>query len=214
MKEYSDQEIENIYSNLPEDLRSAIFSIETDEEIVKIGKKYNLNIDKIGNLGNETGMVMLGVTMSSEFVSNLVKLLEIDKTKAGEIASDVNERIFKKVRDSLRRVHNLRDDKDAFDDGEGIVAAVSDAKSDILKEIEKEDVPAPSLPVKNEEEKMPDIFKGVTNPFEAKLKDDVYRAPKEVAEYKKPEEVEPKTSSPLENGKGYGDADPYREPIN
>jgi len=209
-----EQEVQDKFDNLPKDLKGAIFSVETGKNVADIGGEYKLTIDKIGILGNEASLVMLGLTHPNDFVSNLAKRLDIDKAKAEEIASDVNERIFKKVRDSLRRVHNLRDDKDAFDDGDGIVAAVSDAKSDILKEIEKEDVPAPSLPVKNEEEKMPDIFKGVTNPFEAKLKDDVYRAPKEVAEYKKPEEVKPKTSSPLENGKGYGDADPYREPIN
>ncbi|PJE73811.1 MAG: hypothetical protein COV02_00575, partial [Candidatus Terrybacteria bacterium CG10_big_fil_rev_8_21_14_0_10_41_10] len=164
MMDKIEQEVQDKFDNLPKDLKGAIFSVETGKNVADIGGEYKLTIDKIGILGNEASLVMLGLTHPNDFVSNLAKRLDIDKAKAEEIASDVNERIFKKVRDSLRRVHNLRDDKDAFDDGDGIVAAVSDAKSDILKEIEKEDVPAPSLPVKNEEEKMPDIFKGVTNP--------------------------------------------------
>ena len=56
----------------------------------------------------EAGYVMLGVTHPNEFIANLAERLEVDKEKARAIAQEINEQIFKKVRDSLRKIHNMR----------------------------------------------------------------------------------------------------------
>ena len=71
MQNYTDQQIAQMYDNLPEDLKDSIFSVDTTSVINEIGRKYGLAIDKIGDLANETGMVMLGVTHPNEFIGNL-----------------------------------------------------------------------------------------------------------------------------------------------
>ena len=112
MKNFTDQQIDQRYDDLPEDLKDAIFSVDTTSLVNMIGKKHGLAIDKIGDLANETGMVMLGVTHPNEFVANLAERLEADKEKARAIAQEINEQIFKKVRESLRKIHNLREEEE------------------------------------------------------------------------------------------------------
>ena len=52
----------------------------------------------------EAGYVMLGVTHPNDFIGNLAERLEVDKEKARAIAQEINEQIFKKVRESLRKI--------------------------------------------------------------------------------------------------------------
>jgi hypothetical protein len=107
MQKYTDEQIKNLYNNLPEDLKKVIFSAEIGESIKKIGEKYNLLIDKTGILGNETGMVMLGLTHPKDYLSNLAERLKIDKESAAKIGEDVNNMVFAKVRESLKKIHGV-----------------------------------------------------------------------------------------------------------
>lgn len=161
--EYTDEQILEMYKKLPEDLRNAIFSVEMTEAVKKIGEKYQLAIDKIGALGNETGMVMLGVTHSRDFIVNLGNRLNVDKETARKIADEINTQIFSKVRESLKKIHG----------GEEVKEGVE--KEEILKEIEKPE--------------MPEILQGMHEPtkpessFELKTKEDIFRMPPEESKY-------------------------------
>lgn len=230
MKKISPSELKDLYLKLPSDLKEVYFSANLTKVIQLLAKKYNLQIDKEGILADEIGYVLIGATHPNDFIPNLARRLGVDKTKAREIAMDVNEQIFKKVRDSLRKIHNIRDEEEELEEEKKQESfGPPENKNDILKEIEKEDVAvyaplpvktrpivpvpvAPALPetkdiaASAEGEKIPDIFKGVTNPFEAKLKNEMYVAPKE--EIKR--EIEKEIPSA---GNTYGESDPYREPI-
>src|SRR3989344_1468576 len=161
MQNYTDQQISQMYDSLPEDLKDSIFSVDTTSVVNEIGRKYGLAIDKIGDLANETGMVMLGVTHPNEFIGNLTERLEVDKEKARAIAGEINEQVFKKVRESLRKIHNMRDEaeEEKVADVGHSVSNITEIvnRSDILKEIEKDH---------SQENLVPDIMKGDTNPFE------------------------------------------------
>src|SRR3989344_3731045 len=214
MQNLTEGQIETMYKNLPNDLKTVFFSANKDETIESIGRKYNLAIDKIGDLANEAGMVMLGVTHPNDFIGNLADRLEIDKEKARAIAQEINEQIFKKVRDSLRKIHNMREggeeeeqDKikvSPFGNSQGeTLPANSVNRADILKEIEKDHT---------KENIVPDIMKGDTNPFEEKMKEGVLIAPVEEKHY-----IEESAKTALlpepEKPKKYQGFDPYKEPI-
>src|SRR3989338_6990227 len=214
MQNYTDQQIAQMYDNLPEDLKDSIFSVDTTSVINEIGRKYGLAIDKIGDLANETGMVMLGVTHPNEFIGNLTERLEVDKEKARAIAQEINEQVFKKVLDSLRKIHNMREggeeeeqDKikvSPFGNSQGeTLPANSVNRADILKEIEKDHT---------KENIVPDIMKGDANPFEEKMKEGVLIAPVEEKHY-----IEESAKTALlpepEKPKKYQDFDPYREQL-
>jgi hypothetical protein len=104
------KELRELYLKLPEDLKYAIFSVDVAEALGAIGKKYNLLLDKVGLLADETGLVMLGVTHPREYISSLSQKLGVDSQTARKIAEDVNEQIFRKVRESLKKLHGITDE--------------------------------------------------------------------------------------------------------
>src|SRR3989344_5500550 len=207
MINYNTQQIRGIYSKLPNDIKEAIFSVDVSDKIIDIGKKHKLAVDKIGIIGNETSRVMLGVTHPNEFIGNLTERLEVDKEKARAIAGEINEQVFKKVRESLRKIHNMREEakeKKGADVGPAVPNITEIVnRSDILKEIEKDH---------SQENLVPDIMKGDTNPFEEKMKEGVLIAPVEEKRY-----VEESAKMALlpepEKSKKYQGFDPYREQL-
>lgn len=94
-------------SELPDDLRKAIFAPSTTEAIQEVGRGHNLMIDKIGELAQETGRVMLGITPPSEYVKNLASRLGVAPEKARAIAEEINQKVFQPVRESLKKVHGV-----------------------------------------------------------------------------------------------------------
>ena len=95
------------FRDLPEDLQKAVFSPDTADTILAVGKKAGIAIDKIGELADETGLVMLGLTPPGEFIKNLARRLNVDPEKAKSIAEEINQQIFQPVRESLKKVHGL-----------------------------------------------------------------------------------------------------------
>src|SRR3989339_971353 len=213
MKNFTEEQIEIMYKNLPNDLKTVFFSANKDETIESIGRKHNLTIDKIGDLANETGMVMLGVTHPNEFIGNLTERLEVDKEKARAIAQEINEQVFKKVRESLRKIHNMREGAEQeeqdkikvspFGNSQDETLKSEHSREDILKEIEKDH---------SQENLVPEIMKGSPNPFEEKMKEGVLIAPVEEKHYIE-ESAKTALLPELEKSKKYKGLDPYKEPI-
>ncbi|KKS95533.1 hypothetical protein A3B05_00515 [Candidatus Giovannonibacteria bacterium RIFCSPLOWO2_01_FULL_43_160] len=94
-------------SELPDDLRKALFARSTTDTIQVVGKNAGLSIDKIGELADETGRVMLGITSPSDYVKNLVSRLSVNQEKAKAIAEEINQKVFQPVRESLKKIHGI-----------------------------------------------------------------------------------------------------------
>ncbi|OGF63504.1 hypothetical protein A2926_02510 [Candidatus Giovannonibacteria bacterium RIFCSPLOWO2_01_FULL_44_40] len=101
------QAISEALEKLPEDLHKALFAPETTDSVQAVGKNAGLMIDKIGEFADETGLVMLGITPPSDYVKNLTRRLGVEQEKAKAIAEEINQQIFKPVRESLKRIHGL-----------------------------------------------------------------------------------------------------------
>jgi len=151
MKEYTEEEIIKKYKELPSDVRDAIFGVDSTKTIEEIGAKYKLTIDKMGDLSNEIRVLMIGVTEPKDFMPNISRRLGVDKKTAHDITAEVNDRIFSKIRESLKRIHNIKDEEENNEEKEKedlrpkAVEAPMKApeppkmlsKEDILKEIEE-----------------------------------------------------------------------------
>lgn len=107
----SQEEIQKRFKNLPESLREAIFSAEITETLIAIGKKYGLGLDKVGDLSTETNLVMLGVTHPNQYISQLQQTLGIERDVARNIAQEVNTQVFAKIREELRKLHDIKDEE-------------------------------------------------------------------------------------------------------
>lgn len=195
---YSYEQMREMYLELPEDLKDAYFSVDISDKIAQIGGKHGLEVDKMGQLGGEVGYILLGITHPNKFIPNLADKLGLDKTKAREIAEEINKEIFFPIRDSLRKIHNIRES------ALGGETSKLDRK-DILNEIEKDHT---------QDYVVPEILKGSITPFDAKVKEGIFKLETEEAIYEeKPADKTDKSQTAAPKQDKYQGIDPYREPV-
>lgn len=130
MEYLTNEQILERYDKLPEDVQDLAFGTEMNGLIKSIGEKYKIPADKIKELENETGMVIVGFTSPSDFIPNLSQRLGVDVSTAGKIVEDIDGQIFSKVRESLGKINK------------GLSFTVQgqslEKKDEILKEIERD----------------------------------------------------------------------------
>ena len=102
---YTKEQLDTMFSELPDDVKDAMTSVDTVEILNEIKEKYKLHIDQVGQLSAEVSLAMIGAASPQRFVSNLEALMGITKETAEAITKDVNEKIFQVVRNTLE---NLR----------------------------------------------------------------------------------------------------------
>src|SRR3989338_2638565 len=107
MPEISQEELLKKYEELPEDLKTAMYSASTAEIIYEIGKKYGLNMEETGYLTVEVANIILGLNHPKNFISSLTDVPDIPKEKAVEIAQDINHQIFFPIREELKKLHGI-----------------------------------------------------------------------------------------------------------
>lgn len=93
------------YNTLPLDIREAIESSEIDEHLAEITKQFNLHIDQGGQLYSIVNAVMTGQIPPAQFIETTKTTLKLDTEQATKIAHAVNEKIFRPIRESLKRIH-------------------------------------------------------------------------------------------------------------
>ena len=104
---YTNAQILERFKKLPEDVKEAMFSVDTVQIMQEIGEKNKLMIDKIGELADETGLVMLGLTHPNEFISHLAERLGVERDIAKEIAEEINTKVFFPIRENLKKIHGI-----------------------------------------------------------------------------------------------------------
>lgn len=109
--QYQFPELKEKFQNLPEDIQDAISSVSVGNTMEDVGEKHHLHLDQINELYDETGLVMLGLTHPKDYIKNLQNRLVIDFDFAKKIAADINEQIFRPIRESLKKVHNIEDEE-------------------------------------------------------------------------------------------------------
>jgi hypothetical protein len=97
-----ERQIQQRLAELPADVQTAIRSSDQGPKLQTIGKKYNLHVDQIGKLEDETLLVMLGFADPGEFSEHLIKELSVAPQEAVAIATDVSNEIFMPIRASMQ----------------------------------------------------------------------------------------------------------------
>lgn len=104
MKQYTQQELNSHYSQLPEVLKDAMFSADVAEKIYQIGERSSFNETQISAMAEETGYLILGVTEPKEFVKNLADRVGVGEDAARIAARELNAQIFVPLREALKSV--------------------------------------------------------------------------------------------------------------
>lgn len=207
MAQLSQTELSKKLQALSPELREALFSENTANNVFEIAKKHGLLVDKMGEMSSEIGNLMLGVTHPDEFVGNLAERLQVDKTKAKAIADDINREIFTPVRQHLRAMFG------GIGNSEPAAQSVSLPTSNPPQAPEKYKGVGIKYEGKKEEQFSPKSTASSLEDLEAELK-------KTIAEEHGSEPlsiVKPAPTKPLIEEKidvpRYTGSDPYREPI-
>jgi hypothetical protein len=223
MSNYTKEQLLEKYKKLPQDVQDAIFSVDTSEIIREIGEKNKLMIDKIGELADETGLVMLGLTHPNQFISNLTERLEVEHNIAKEIAEEINSKVFFPIRENLKKIHGLEKIEEAAPEGgeprpESSGREISPAPPLPTPE-PKIEIPVPPEPKPEPEITTPPVIMSMPidltkaqkpqtedetfpppDTFETKTKEEVFQPTEEIKEKKEAENPAAKK------------VDPYREP--
>jgi hypothetical protein len=221
-------DIQKKLANLPEKVRAVLLDAETSAAIGRIGLGHQLMIDKIGLLAEAITLVILGVAHTKNFAGEIATKLQIDEKLAAQIAAEVNEQIFSKIREELQKLDEAPagapvapepkpytpPTKLTTDDRRPTTIAPTPPRAD-LGNPEGESLGAAPVAPKID-----------TTPFEQKMKEDeIFRAPAVVSEHEAPLPIalttndkqlttEPLKLPPLPKKEDikYGGKDPYREP--
>ncbi len=235
MPNLTPEQLRERYQKLPPDVQEAYFGVETGEILQKIGKENRLTTEKIGIMADETGLLMLGLTHPNKFISNLAERMDIDKELAKKIAYKINEEIFKKIRESLRKIHKRKPteseernqtDKDKKEPIETrtipkVIKPYStfvektqkpslDAEEGVKEKPEQPKTPEKPTSTKDYSETKKKIFEERKKVFRSSPTETVVPAKSESNQAGKKEEKE--TTTPIKPTYPEG-VDPYREPI-
>ncbi len=105
MDENTTKMIKEKFDALPESIQELILSSNYQDTLIEIGKKYQLNVEQLGMLEQETTLVMMGLTPTQDFENELIRELKIEKIKGNQIVTEINEKIFLTIRDLLKLMY-------------------------------------------------------------------------------------------------------------
>jgi hypothetical protein len=143
------QELEKHYDKLPQSLKVALESVDSAKKVVDVGRKYGLHVDKLGELGAETGMVILGFTHPGQFLGRLTRRLGMSENAVRPIAQEINTEIFLKIREALKEVNGETITPDIAPQARVVPISRPDQKPPVP--VKPVNFSAPSIPVAHSE---------------------------------------------------------------
>ncbi len=165
----NNKDFKEYLKTLPLEIRQAIFSIDYPKKLQDVVRNNKLMIDQAGKLEAETTLVMAGIEPLDKYVGNLRENVGLSSIQASVVAHDVNELIFKNIRESLKKINDQIAQEDK------IIAGTEETKEptkeDVLSTIEnpqnidrsEKSVSISSLPSNNSaQETHEEIDKGVS----------------------------------------------------
>ena len=107
LKQYTQEQLDKIYENLPKELQESLFSPETAQDIGEVGETYGVIDERLNKIAEYVGYVLMGLILPQEFVGTLEKRVNLPHTLAEAIARDLNGLIFYPVKPALEQLHGI-----------------------------------------------------------------------------------------------------------
>jgi hypothetical protein len=220
MLNFTRQQRGEAFDKLPKDIKKVAMSATLAETFQKIGKEQRLAIDKIGILADLVTLTILDLVPRERLVNKISEELGVSGNEANIIAKSVNENVFLKIREILKKEESrelVENEEGTSREGRKAAAPESEtditgSREDILAGLEDPEpvahpisavdqtIPGPAKP----REIISEEHKAATHDFIANNLAGNREAPAQTAA------IELKKKEP-EKPKGYA-ADPYREP--
>lgn len=123
-EKYTKKELWKLYKKIPEELKKAIFSEETAEDLDKIAQRHQIKEEKVEKIAERITHVFLGLLPPEEFQEVLIKEVNLDLETANKVTREINRYIFFPVKASLEKLYGkelisiVQPTKIAFREGE------------------------------------------------------------------------------------------------
>jgi len=142
MQEYPKDQIWKIYEKLPEELKDAIFSEETTENIANVCEANGIKDERqISLIGRFTGHVLLGLIHPDEFQNVLEKEVGLERDTIKKVSYGIYRFVFFPVKESLATLYQMEIKPPGFSEtplGEKSAEVVSQPKKSSKKDVYRE----------------------------------------------------------------------------
>lgn len=109
MPEYSKEQLEALYKNLPKELQIAMYSEENAENIKRACENNGVSdADKIFNVAKNIGYVFLGLLPPDNLPLALQKDLQVQAEAAGQISGEIANSVFLPVKKTLEDLYGIK----------------------------------------------------------------------------------------------------------
>jgi hypothetical protein len=99
--------IEKAKMQLPKETLQAINNVKWENIILSMKESKNLNFTQVEDLLLETELVLCGLVKTEDYPKEITNRLRIPKAKTDEIINELNEKVFKKIRQELIKIKEL-----------------------------------------------------------------------------------------------------------
>ena len=189
-KIHTKEEIQKRLDSLPPDIKNLLYSLDFDVLVQQVSAKNRLHIDQMALLAAETNEVMTGFSDPKDFESNLVESLQVDRAKAEAVAKDINEQLFVKIRESMKKMYEQQKTVTEKSAAPATQPAPAPSPTPKLPELHAADtmlsektvsVPTPPAPPKATQDTAPSpsVAQAKEGPKPGPYKTDPYREPAE-----------------------------------
>jgi len=102
-KEYTRDQLWKLYEKLPREIKEAVFSEETADDIWNVCEKNG--VEQVSDVAKYAGYVLMGVLPPDEFQTALEKEVELGKEMAQRVAREINRFIFYPLKPALEEIY-------------------------------------------------------------------------------------------------------------
>ena len=106
-EEYLKEELQKIYEALPEDLKEALFSEKTADEIYDVCVENGLE-EKSLELAKYVGYVLLGLLSPNEFEKTVEEKLALRADPAKKVSREIVRLVFLPVKTGLEALYKIK----------------------------------------------------------------------------------------------------------
>lgn len=106
-KNYTKEQLWELYEKLPVELQEAVFSEENAEHIGTICERYGVKEDQISEVAKFVGRVLMGLLPPEDFQAILKKEVGLKNGDARQVTHEINRFVFSPVKDYLNQLYHI-----------------------------------------------------------------------------------------------------------
>ena len=106
-QQYDKEKLWGLYNELPEELKSAIFSEKTATDIWDICVKNEVKKSNVSDIAQLVGQVFLGLIPPKDLDKEIKKTLGLNQEKSKKISQEIERFILFSVKNSLAELYGI-----------------------------------------------------------------------------------------------------------